>query len=236
MGCRTRKLLAVVAAFCQQSRLPENSSELELYDSAAKRLQNLIRQGVTTVEIKTGYGLDLETEIKMLRVINRLRNELPIQVSRTLLAAHAVPPEFAEHADEYVELVCGEIIPAAAELCDAIDVFCESIAFSLDQTRRIFEAAKITRPELGLKIHAEQLTHLGGASLAAEMGAMSADHLEYLQPADCQQMAKNKDGGHFASRSFLQFERDSKNHLSTNSDRPAFQSPLPPTRIREVRQ
>ena len=168
-----------------------NSTEDELFASALKRLQNLICQGVTTVEIKTGYGLDLETELKMLRVINRLRNESPIEVSRTLLAAHAVPPEFATRADEYVELVCGEIIPAAAELCDAIDVFCESIAFNVDQTRRIFEAAKRTRPELGLKIHAEQLTHLGGASLAAEMGAMSADHVEYLQPTDCQLMAKS---------------------------------------------
>ena len=172
-------------------RATREATEEELYHSANKRLQFLIRQGVTTVEIKTGYGLDLETELKMLRVINRLKTDSPIQVSRTLLAAHAVPPEFAGSPDQYIDLVCQEIIPAAAELCDAVDVFCESIAFDLNQTKRVFEAAQQANSQLGLKIHAEQLSHMGGATLAAEMNAMSADHVEYLQDADCRAMAKS---------------------------------------------
>jgi len=176
-------ILATVAA----TRM---ASEDELYETSSRRLNFLMRQGVTAFEIKTGYGLDLATELKMLRVINRLNDELPVHVSRTLLAAHAVPPEFTGKADEYVNLVCHEIIPAAAKLCDAVDVFCESIAFDLDQTRRVFEAAQKTNCDLGLKVHAEQLTHTGAAALAASMGAMSADHLEHLTAADCYAMAE----------------------------------------------
>ena len=166
-----------------------SETEQELYQSAEKRLKFSMRQGVTTIEIKTGYGLDLTTELKMLRVINSLRDKMPVHISRTLLAAHALPAEYKDRADEYIELVCNEIIPAAAADCDAVDVFCESIAFDLTQTRRVFEAATTANASLGLKIHAEQLTHMGGASLAAEMNAMSADHLEFLQAADCEAMA-----------------------------------------------
>ena len=163
------------------------ASEDELFESARKRLVRFLKQGVTTVEIKSGYGLNLDTELKMLRVARRLADELPVDVSTTLLAAHAVPPEFTGRADDYVSHVCGEILPAAAELCDAVDVFCESIAFDLAQTKRVFQAA--LDQGLGFKVHAEQLSHLGGAAMAASKGAWSADHLEYLSPADCEKMA-----------------------------------------------
>ncbi len=165
------------------------ATEDELVASAAKRLRPLIAQGVTTVEIKSGYGLNTETELRMLRAARRLKDDLNINVVTTLLAAHAVPPEFKGQADDYIDLVCRETIPAAEDLCDAVDVFCESIAFNLDQTRRVFEAAN--NVGLAIKIHAEQLSNMGGAALAASMGAMSADHLEYLTPADCELMAKH---------------------------------------------
>ena len=167
------------------------TAEDELLKSAKRRAIRFVEQGVTTVEIKSGYGLDLETELKMLRVARRLEKALPIRVHTTLLAAHAVPPEFAGRADDYVELVCNEIIPAAATegLCGVVDVFCESIAFTLDQTKRVFDAARAAG--LQIKIHAEQLSPSGAAKLAAEMGAISADHLEYLRHPDCAVLAKN---------------------------------------------
>lgn len=168
------------------------ASEDELVESAKKRLLPLTRQGVTTVEIKSGYGLDVETELRMLRAARRLEQELPVNVSPTLLAAHAVPPEFTNRADDYIDLVCNEIIPAAADHCDAVDVFCESIAFNLKQTRRVFEAARAADAQLQIKVHAEQLSHMGAAAMAAEMGAMSVDHVEYLSDSDCQVLADNR--------------------------------------------
>lgn len=165
------------------------ASEDELVEGASKRIDALIAQGVTTVEIKSGYGLDLETELRMLRAARRLGEAHDVTVKTTLLAAHAVPPEFTNRADDYIDLVCNEIIPAAKDLCDAVDVFCESIAFNIDQTRRVFETSKAAG--LPIKIHAEQLSNLGGAALAARMGALSADHLEYLSDADCQVLAEH---------------------------------------------
>lgn len=146
---------------------------------AADRVGWLMASGVATVEIKSGYGLDLDTELRMLRVARRLGEELPVTVSTSLLAAHAIPAEFAADADGYVDLVCNEIIPAAADagLADAVDAFCESIAFSAGQVRRIFAAAAAA--ELPVRLHADQLSDLDGAALAAEHMALSADHLEH---------------------------------------------------------
>jgi imidazolonepropionase len=161
-----------------------DAGEQLLFESALARLQTLADEGVTTVEIKSGYGLDLASELKMLRVARRLGDESGLHVVTTLLAAHALPPEFAGHGDDYIDRVCGEILPeaAAAGLVDAVDVFCENIAFSVAQCRRVFETAR----QLGLPVkgHVEQLSRLGGAGLVAEFAGLSADHLEYLSEAD----------------------------------------------------
>jgi imidazolonepropionase len=155
----------------------------ELVASASRRLQRLTAEGVTTVEIKSGYGLNLETEMKMLRAARQLSELFPVSIETTLLAAHAIPPEYHGRANEYVDVVCQEVIPACAEMCSAVDVFCESIAFDVPQTLRVFEAAKAQG--LNFKVHAEQLSRTGIAAVAAEMGALSADHLEFLSEADC---------------------------------------------------
>ena len=148
-----------------------------------------MRDGVTTVEIKSGYGLDLASERKLLRVIRRLGAELPVTVRGTCLAAHAMPPEFAGRADDYIEHICTEMLPAlAAEgLVDAVDAFCEYLAFSPAQVERVFIKAR----ELGLpvKLHAEQLSSLHGSSLAARYQALSADHLEFMTEEDAIAMA-----------------------------------------------
>ena len=166
------------------------ASESQLYDSAARRLGYLMQQGVTTVEIKSGYGLDLESELKMLRIATQLAETKPVNVSRTLLAAHCVPPEFKGQADKYITFVCDEVIPQAIGLCEAVDVFCESIAFDLEQTRKVFETA--LKYGLGIKVHAEQLSRIGGAALCAEMGGWSADHLEYLSESDAAKMGRRQ--------------------------------------------
>jgi len=155
-------------------------SEEELFLLALPRLQALTGEGVTTVEIKSGYGLTPEDELKMLRVARRLGRELPVRVSATLLAAHALPPEYLNRADRYLEVICSELIPRVAEegLADAVDVFCETVAFSVQQAEQVFLAAH--RAGLGLKIHAEQLSSSGAAALAAAFHAWSADHLEHL--------------------------------------------------------
>lgn len=151
-----------------------------LYRQSLPRLLSLLHEGVTTVEIKSGYGLDLDTEMRMLRVAKRLGEELPVTVFPTYLGAHALPPEFDNRHDDYIGFVCREVLPkvAAAELAAAVDVFCESIGFSYQQAEQVFQAARQHR--LPVKIHAEQLSDLGGAGLAAKYDALSADHLEYL--------------------------------------------------------
>lgn len=155
-----------------------------LLTSALHRSKCLLKEGVTTVEIKSGYGLDLDTEIKMLEVAKALENQLPINVQTTFLGAHAVPAEYAGKADEYVDFVCRHVMPVVAEkqLASCVDVFCESIGFTPEQTRKVFTTAK----ELGLnvKAHVEQLTDLKGAVLAAEFDAQSVDHIEYLDEQD----------------------------------------------------
>ncbi|MBH3415502.1 imidazolonepropionase [Pseudomonas putida] len=165
-------------------RATRAASEDELFASARQRVQALMRDGVTTLEIKSGYGLDLANERKMLRVARRLADELPLAVRATCLAAHALPPEYAGRADDYIAHICDEMLPAlAAEgLVDAVDAFCEHLAFSPAQVERLFIKAR----ELGLpvKLHAEQLSSLHGSSLAARYQALSADHLEFMTEED----------------------------------------------------
>jgi imidazolonepropionase len=165
------------------------ASENELFAQSLPRAQALVRDGVTTLEIKSGYGLDLATEMKMLRVARRIGIELGITVRTTLLGLHALPPEFADHRDDYIERVCGEWLPAIVQagLADAVDAFCEGIAFTPDEVRRYFEAAG----KLGLSVivHADQMSNLGGAALAAEFGGLSADHLECTDAAGVVAMA-----------------------------------------------
>jgi imidazolonepropionase len=166
------------------------ASEAELLAQAGARLDALAAEGVTTVEIKSGYGLDVESELKCLRVARELGRGGKASVVATLLGAHAVPPEYRGRADEYVSLVCDELIPAAARagLADAVDAFCEGIGFSPAQTRRVFEAARAHG--LRVKLHADQLSDLGGAALAAEFGALSADHLEHTGEAGVAALAQ----------------------------------------------
>jgi imidazolonepropionase len=153
------------------------------------RLAAMAAQGATTVEIKSGYGLDTESELKQLRVARLIGARCDVDVRTTLLAAHAVPPEYAGRADDYVERVCGEMIPAAARegVADAVDAFCETIGFTAAQTRRVFEAARANG--LRVKLHADQLSDGDGAALAAEFRALSADHLEYTNEAGVAAMA-----------------------------------------------
>ncbi|MCI1740221.1 MAG: imidazolonepropionase [Pseudomonas veronii] len=170
-------------------RATRAASEDELFESAHKRLRSLLRDGVTTVEIKSGYGLDLVSERKLLRVIRRLGDALPVSVRATCLAAHALPPEYKDRADAYIDHICSEMLPAlAAEgLVDAVDAFCEYLAFSPAQVERVFKVAR----QLGLpvKLHAEQLSSLHGSSLAARYQALSADHLEFMTEDDAIAMA-----------------------------------------------
>ena len=164
------------------------ASEDQLVATALARLDHLIAEGVTTVEIKSGYGLDRETEIRMLRAARRLGNERTADVTTTFLGAHAMPPGETDK-DAYIAAVCA-MIPdiARAGLADAVDAFCEGIAFSPEQVARVFEAAKAAG--LHVKLHADQLSNLNGATLAARYGALSADHLEYTDEAGAAAMAK----------------------------------------------
>ncbi|GGX39181.1 imidazolonepropionase [Saccharospirillum salsuginis] len=172
-------------------RATREASEDDLYTSAAKRLQGLMADGVTTVEIKSGYGLTTEHEAKMLRVARRLGEQYPVRVVTTFLGAHALPPEYKDRKDDYIDLVCNDMIPSIADqgLADAVDVFCEGIAFNLDQTERVFQAAH--KHGLPIKGHVEQLSHLGGASLAAKYNALSVDHIEWLTEDDVQAIAES---------------------------------------------
>ncbi len=171
-------------------RATRAASEAELVAQSRSRLEALAAEGVTTVEIKSGYGLDTAHEMRQLAAARKLGAALGVDVRTTLLAAHAVPPEFAGRADAYVDVVCGETIPAAAAagLADAVDAFCETIGFSVAQTRRVFEAARALG--LPVKLHADQLSDSGGAALAAAFGALSADHLEYTGESGVAAMAR----------------------------------------------
>ncbi|HBE9077695.1 imidazolonepropionase [Serratia fonticola] len=166
-----------------------DAQEELLLEQALFRLRPLLAEGVTCVEIKSGYGLTLASELKMLRVARRLAEKLPVEVKTTCLAAHALPPEYAGRSDDYIDLVCNTIIPeaAAAGLADAVDAFCEHLAFSPEQVERVFAAAELAG--LPVKLHAEQLSALGGSALAARHHALSADHLEYATEQDAIAMA-----------------------------------------------
>lgn len=166
-----------------------DAEELDLLGQALPRLLPLLAEGVTCIEIKSGYGLTLDSELKMLRVARELGATLPLEVKTTCLAAHALPPEYAGRSDDYIDLVCNTIIPeaAAAGLADAVDAFCEHLAFSPEQVERVFAAAE--KAGLPVKLHAEQLSALGGSTLAARHHALSADHLEYATEQDAIAMA-----------------------------------------------
>ncbi len=163
-----------------------------LFSKAKQRLDALLREGVTTVETKSGYGLDLESELKILEVAAILDEHHPISIQSTFLGAHALPPEYKDDADGYIDLVCEQMLPevAARKLANAVDVFCENVGFNQAQTERVFKRAK----ELGfnVKLHAEQLSNMHGTELAARYQALSADHLEYLDEAGVKAM---KDAG-----------------------------------------
>jgi imidazolonepropionase len=169
-------------------RATRAASDAELLAGALSRLDRLIAEGVTTVEVKSGYGLDQETEARMLRTARRLAAERNVDVVTTFLGAHAMPLEFRDK-DDYIDLVC-RMIPALTQegIVDAVDGFCEGIAFSPQQIARVFDAAKAAG--LPVKLHADQLSNLGGAALAADYSALSADHLEYADEAGASAMAK----------------------------------------------
>ena len=189
-GVSYAEIAAAGGGIASTVRATRAASEDELFASARERLICLLRDGVTSVEIKSGYGLSLESERKILRVIRRLGQELPVTVRSTCLAAHALPPEFKDRADDYIEHICSEMLPAlAAEgLVDAVDAFCEYLAFSPAQVERVFKVAQAL--ELPVKLHAEQLSSLHGSSLAARYQALSADHLEFMTEEDAIAMAK----------------------------------------------
>jgi imidazolonepropionase len=166
------------------------ASEDELLRQSATRLAHMIAEGVTTVEIKSGYGLNTETEEKMLRVARRLGEQFDIGVQTTFLGAHALPPEYKDRADDYVALVCDEMLSHlhAKKLIDAVDAFCESIGFTSAQTSRVFAAAH--NLGLSVKLHADQLSDLGGGGLVASAKGLSADHLEYASESSVRAMAQ----------------------------------------------
>ncbi len=165
------------------------ASRDELLEQALPRVDHLAREGVTTMEIKSGYGLNTAVERRMLQAARKIPEYMPVDIVTTLLGAHALPPEFAGNPDGYIDLVCQEMIPevAAAGEADAVDAFCETIGFTRDQTERVFQAAH--DHDLSVKLHAEQLSDLGGAELVAAYGGLSADHLEYVTEAGVRSMA-----------------------------------------------
>jgi imidazolonepropionase len=163
------------------------ADEATLFREAAGRLRRMIDAGTTTVEIKSGYGLDPGTELALLRVARRLGEELPVTVKTTFLGAHALPPEFREDRAGYVDLVVEEMLPAVATLADYCDVFVEEGAFGVEEARRILETA--AGLGIGARVHAEQLSHSGGAALAAEIGAVSADHLDHVTEEDARALS-----------------------------------------------
>ena len=166
-------------------------SEEDLYQVSLPRAKALLAEGVTCLEIKSGYGLTLDDELKMLKIARRLGETLPIEVSKTLLAAHSVPPEYAGRADDYVDLIVNQIIPrvAAEKLAEAVDVFCEKIAFSVAQSHRIWQAAQ--HHGLAVKGHVEQLSNLHGTAALSQFRPWSADHLEYLDDAGVEALASS---------------------------------------------
>jgi imidazolonepropionase len=171
-------------------RATRDASADALYAAALPRVQALAAEGVGTIEIKSGYGLNIESELKMLSVARQLGEATDVTIRTTLLAAHTVPPEYRHNADGYIDLICNELLPevVAGNLADAMDAYCESIAFSREQVARLFERAAALN--LPVKLHADQLSDGGGAALAARFDALSADHLEYTSAAGVNAMAE----------------------------------------------
>lgn len=171
-------------------RATRTSTLDDLVSGALPRLDSLVAEGVTTIEVKSGYGLDLETEARMLQAARQLAHERSIHIVTSYLGAHAMPPEAGGDKDRYIDEICRSILPEIARhgLADAVDGFCEGIAFSPEQMSRVFAAAQAL--ELPVKLHADQLSNLGGAALAAEHGALSADHLEYTDTDGAQALAR----------------------------------------------
>lgn len=182
--------LALVGGIRATVAATRAASAQHLADAALVRLDALIAEGVTTVEVKSGYGLDHDTECRQLAAARALAAHRPVHVSPSYLGAHAVPGEFAGRADDYIDMICDRMIPAVARerLADSVDGFCEGIAFSPGQIDRLFRAAR--RHGLAVRLHADQLSDLGGAALAASHGALSADHLEYTSEAGAAAMAQ----------------------------------------------
>jgi imidazolonepropionase len=171
-------------------RATRAESHDQLFESALQRARALVFDGVATIEIKSGYGLDIDNEIKMLEVARRIGDETELTIKTTLLAAHTIPTEFDNNAEGYIDFICEQLLPVVAErgLADAVDAYCESIAFTLEQVARVFTRAQ----ELGLplKLHADQLSEFGGAELAAKFDALSADHLEYTSASGIRAMSQ----------------------------------------------
>jgi len=167
------------------------ATQQSLVYSAKKRLKPLLEEGVTTLEIKSGYGLDSETEIKMLRVAKQLETDCSVRIKKTFLGAHALPEEYTNRSDDYIDLVCNQMLPEAhsAGLVDAVDVFIEKIAFTIDQAQRVFDCADALG--LPVKAHVEQLSDMGGAVMVAKRKALSVDHIEYLTKDDVTTLAEN---------------------------------------------
>jgi imidazolonepropionase len=165
------------------------ASEEALFEGAAKRLQRFLAEGVTTVEVKSGYGLETEAEMRMLRVARRLGREFPVEVKASFLGAHALAKEYAGRPDDYIDMLAREMLPAVAAsgLADAVDAFCDTIGFTAAQTARLFDAARAHG--LPVKLHADQLSDFGGAALTARYDGLSADHLEYASEAGLRAMA-----------------------------------------------
>ncbi|MFG1175375.1 imidazolonepropionase [Erwiniaceae bacterium CAU 1747] len=190
-GVSYSEIAAAGGGILSTVRATRESSLAQLVSSARHRLDVLLAEGVTTVEMKSGYGLEIASELRMLQAIRQLARQVPAQIVSTCLAAHAVPPEYKQTPDEWVAVICRELLPqvAAGQLADAVDAFCEYLAFTPAQVEKVFHAAQ----QLGLpvKLHAEQLSSLGGGALAARYNALSADHLEYATESDVAAMARS---------------------------------------------
>jgi imidazolonepropionase len=199
-------------------RATRAASREDLLHLASKRLKTLIRRGITTLEIKSGYGLDLETELKLLDVVGDLQKTFPLHIEPTFLGAHALPPEFQGNPDGYTDLIIGTLLPKVKDqgIATAVDVFCERMAFSLEDTRKIFEAA--TALGFRVKLHAEQFSDSRGAALAASFKALSCDHLEYLSPSGAKEMARHKVTAVLLPGAFYYLKEKQKPPVQTLSD------------------
>ncbi len=194
------------------------ASREALYNAAEKRVTHFLHHGITCLEIKSGYGLDLETELKMLDVIARLNNNSPVHIEATFLGAHSLPPEFKDDADRYIDHIIHDMLPAVKQqgIATAVDVFCEKIAFSLEQTQKVFIAAR--KLGLNIKLHAEQLSDTSAAAMAAQLGALSCDHLEYLSVPSAQKMAENQTVAVLLPGAFYYLKETQKPHVKLFRD------------------